>query len=481
MLRLYNTLTREKEEFVPLQDGRAGLYTCGPTVYNFAHIGNFRTYIFEDVLRRYLKYKGFEVFQVMNITDIEDKIIRDSKAAGITIQEFTSGFTEAFFEDLDSLSIDRAEEYPRATDCIEEMVQIIEKLIERGHAYRSEGGIYFRISSFPEYGQLSGVDPAGIKAGARVASDEYEKEDVRDFALWKDRKEGEPSWPASFGEGRPGWHIECSAMSMRYLGSHFDIHTGGVDNIFPHHENEIAQSRGATGEPFVNYWLHSEHLIVDGEKMSKSKGNFYTLRDLTTRGFSPVAIRYLLLSVHYRKQLNFTLEGISHAGQAIGRLRDFLERMSGAGFPEGEDPELLAAAERGREGFEAAMDDDLNTAGALGALFQMVREGNTAADGGQLRQGNARQFAEQARRMDEVLGVLLPAAAEQDATFDEDLRRLVNERAAARMAKDFAKADIIRQELSDAGYELEDFRQEDGSVGTKVYSVGHPRLLVWTT
>jgi cysteinyl-tRNA synthetase len=481
MLRLYNTLSRKKEDFVPLEDGRAGLYTCGPTVYNYAHIGNFRTYIFEDVLRRYLKYRGFDVFQVMNITDIEDKIIRDSQAAGVTIAEFTSAYTDSFFEDLDSLNIERAEEYPRATDCVEDMVRIIEKLLERGHAYRSEGGIYFRISSFPEYGQLSGVDPAGIKTGARVASDEYEKEDVRDFALWKDRKEGEPSWPTAFGDGRPGWHIECSAMSMRYLGPHFDIHTGGVDNIFPHHENEIAQSRGATGEPFVNYWLHSEHLIVDGEKMSKSKGNFYTLRDLTALGFSPVAIRYLLLSVHYRKQLNFTLEGISHAGQAIGRLRDFLERMSGTGFPEGEDPEFTASVERGREGFEAAMDDDLNTAGALGALFQMVREGNAAADGGRLRQENARQFAAQARRMDDVLGVLRPAAAEQDASFGENLRRLVEERAVARTAKDFAKADIIRQELCDAGYELEDFRQDDGSVGTKVYSVGHPRLLVWTT
>ena len=480
MLRLYNTLSRKKEVFEPLKSGRAGLYTCGPTVYNYAHIGNFRTYIFEDVLRRYLKYRGFDVFQVMNITDIEDKIIRDAKAAGVSITEFTSGYTESFFEDLDSLNIERAEEYPRATDCVDDMVRIIEQLMERGHAYRSEGGIYFRISSFPEYGQLSGVDPSGIKAGARVASDEYEKEDVRDFALWKDRKEGEPSWSTSLGDGRPGWHIECSAMSMRYLGAHFDIHTGGVDNIFPHHENEIAQSRGATGGRFVNYWLHSEHLIVDGEKMSKSKGNFYTLRDLTDRGFSPVAIRYLLLSVHYRKPLNFTLEGISHAGQAIARLRDFLERMSGTSYPEGEDPELTAAATRGREGFEAALDDDLNTAGALGALFQMVREGNATTDEGRMRQANAERFAAAARRMDSVLGVLDPAAAEQDTAFGEELQRLVQERATARGDRDFAKADIIRQELCNAGYELEDFRQEDGSVGTKVYSVGHPRLLVWT-
>jgi cysteinyl-tRNA synthetase len=481
MLRLYNTLSREKEIFMPLTEQRVGIYTCGPTVYNYAHIGNFRTYIFEDILRRYLKYKGFDVFQVMNITDIEDKIIRDAKAAGVSIAEFTAGYTASFFEDLDSLNIERAEEYPRATDCVDDMVQIIELLLERGHAYRSEGGIYFRISSFPEYGRLSGVDPAGIMAGARVASDEYEKEDVRDFALWKDRKEGEPCWSTSLGDGRPGWHIECSAMSMRYLGAHFDIHTGGVDNIFPHHENEIAQSVGATGERFVNYWLHSEHLIVDGEKMSKSKGNFYTLRDLTGRGFSPVAIRYLLLSVHYRKQLNFTLEGISHAGQAIGRLRDFLERMRGSAYPAGDDRELSAAADRGREGFEAALNDDLNTAGALGALFQMVREGNAAADEGRMRQTNADRFAAEARRLDRILGVLEPAVAEQDSSLDSGLRRLVLERAAARAAKDFAKADIIRQELLDAGYELEDVRREDGSMGTKVYSVGHPRLLVWTT
>jgi cysteinyl-tRNA synthetase len=480
MLRLYNTLSRRKEEFKPLEEGRAGLYTCGPTVYNYAHIGNFRTYIFEDVLRRYLKYRGFDVFQVMNITDIEDKIIRDAKAAGQTIHEFTESYTQSFFEDLDSLNIERAEEYPRATDYIDEMVAIIEQLIERGHAYHSDGGVYFRISSFPEYGRLSGIDPAGIKAGARVASDEYEKEDVRDFALWKERKEGEPGWPTSLGEGRPGWHIECSAMSMKHLGSHFDIHTGGVDNIFPHHENEIAQSRGATGQSFVNYWLHSEHLIVDGEKMSKSKGNFYTLRDLTARGFSPVAIRYLLLSVHYRKQLNFTLEGISHAGQAIARLRDFLERVSDTGYPEGEDPDLTAAARRGREGFESAMDDDLNTAGALGALFQMVREANAAVDEGRMRRDNAEQFAALARRMDGVLGVLETADAEQGPEFGETLRRLVQERADARAGRDFAKADIIRQELLDAGYELEDFRKEDGSAGTKVYSVGHPRLHVWT-
>jgi len=480
MLRLYNTLSRRKEEFVPLQEGRVGLYTCGPTVYNFAHIGNFRTYVFEDVLRRYLKYRGFDVRQVMNITDIEDKIIRDAREAGVSIAEFTSGYTDSFFEDLDSLGIERAEEYPRATDCIDDMVTIIESLLERGHAYRSEGGIYYRITSFPDYGRLSGIDMAGIKPGARVASDEYEKEDARDFALWKDRKEGEPGWETSLGEGRPGWHIECSAMSMRYLGPHFDIHTGGVDNIFPHHENEIAQSVGATGERFVNYWLHSEHLIVDGEKMSKSKGNFYTLRDLTARGFAPVAIRYLLLSVHYRKQLNFTLEGISHAGQAIGRLRDFLERMSGGGYPAGEDAELTAAADRGREGFEAAMDDDLNTAGALGALFQMVREGNAAADDGRLKQANAERFAAEARAMDTVFGVLDPAATEQQSSFDQDLRRLVQERAAARAAKDFAKADIIRQELVAAGFELEDFRREDGTVGTKVYSTGHPRVLVWT-
>ncbi len=311
MLRFYNTLSNRKEPFVPLYPGKVLIYTCGPTVYDYAHIGNFRSYIFEDLLRRYLKFKGYQVTQVMNITDVDDKIIRASKAAGQDIGEFTKKYISAFFEDLDALGIERAEFYPRATEHIPEMVELIKKLQQKGFTYTTDGSIYFKLSSFPSYGKLSKIDLQGIKPGARMDLDEYEKEDVRDFVLWKGKKEGEPYWKTELGPGRPGWHIECSAMSMHYLGESFDIHAGGVDLIFPHHENEIAQSEAATSRQFVRYWLHCRHLIVEGEKMSKSKGNYYTLRDLLGKGYQPLAVRYLLLSAHYRRQLNFTKEGLT--------------------------------------------------------------------------------------------------------------------------------------------------------------------------
>ena len=294
-LRFYNTLSRQLEVFEPIEPGRVRMYTCGPTVYNFAHIGNLRTFLFEDILRRTLEFFGYEITQVMNITDLEDKIIRDSMAAGLSVREYTNRYIEAFFTDLETLRAERAEHYPRATDYIQQMAALVERLDEAGHAYTSEGSVYYRISSFPGYGSLSGVSLDGNIAGARVDSDEYDKEDARDFVLWKAAKEGEPSWETAVGTGRPGWHLECSTMALDLLGDTFDIHAGGVDLIFPHHENEIAQSEGATGHPFVRYWLHSEHLVVEGEKMAKSKGNYFTLRDLLEKSIDPVAVRYLLI------------------------------------------------------------------------------------------------------------------------------------------------------------------------------------------
>src|SRR5450759_709277 len=364
-LRLYNTLGRREEEFSPIEQRRVRLYTCGPTTYDTVHVGNLRTFVWEDVLRRALKRLGYDVTQVMNLTDIDDKTIRGAAREGLPLAEFTARYAEEFFRDLAILGVERAEHYPRATDHIPEMIAVIARLKARGHTYESDGSVWFRISTFPGYGRLSGVDLSQARPGERVPDDEYEKEDPKDFALWKAAKPGEPAWDSPFGRGRPGWHIECSAMSMKYLGEHFDIHTGAVDNIFPHHENEIAQSEGATGHPFVNFWLHAEHLIVDGEKMSKSKGNFYTLADLLEKGFSPRAIRYLLVSVPYRMKLNFTLDGLRGATSAVERLESLDVRLrenislkvktpeaAGGGFAE-----RVSAARRAA--FDA-LEDDLN-------------------------------------------------------------------------------------------------------------------------
>ena len=359
------------------------MYTCGPTVYDYAHIGNFRAYAWEDLLRRYLKARGYRVVHVMNITDVDDKTIRGARAAGVSLDQFTEKYIQAFFEDLDTLGIERAEHYPRATRHIPEMVDLVRRLMERGHAYESKGSIYFRLDSFPDYGKLANLDREGMIANFRVDSDEYEKSDVRDFVLWKARKEDEPYWDTSLGEGRPGWHVECSAMSMKYLGESFDIHTGGTDNIFPHHENEIAQSEAATGKRFVRTWMHCSHLVVNGEKMSKSKGNFFTLRDLIQRGCGARAVRYLLISQHYRKPLNFTLEGIAWAASNLNRLGDCVRRLAGS-LPSGRDEALARFTSGVRDRFYDAMDDDLNSATALGFLFELVREGNTASDRGTL-------------------------------------------------------------------------------------------------
>jgi cysteinyl-tRNA synthetase len=326
MLKLHNTLTNADEEFHPLEEGVVRFYTCGPTVYDYAHIGNFRTFVFQDLLRRYLEHRNYRVIHVMNITDVDDKTIHNARAQGMTLRDYTAKYTEAFLADCKTLRIEMPGLMPRATDHIPEMVALIQKLEEKGYTYRKDGSIYFSIAHFPGYGRLSKADFSGAQAGARVDTDKYDKENARDFVLWKAKKEGEDFWETDIGPGRPGWHIECSAMSMKYLGETFDIHCGGVDLIFPHHENEIAQSESATGKPFVRYWVHPEFLIVEGEKMSKSKDNFFRLKDLLDQGHSPEAIRYLLLSVHYRKQLNFTMDGLRQAQSSIQRLEDFLLR-----------------------------------------------------------------------------------------------------------------------------------------------------------
>src|SRR2546425_3044302 len=387
-LRVYNTLSGRVEEFRPLEGNQVRIYTCGPTVYDYAHIGNYRTFVFQDILRRVLKYRGYEVRHVMNVTDVDDRTIRNARAAGLELRDYTAKFIEAFHVDRQLLCLETPEVIARATDHIDDMAALIQTLIDKGYAYRAEGSVYYRVEKFNEYGKLSKIDFSGIRPGARVDSDNYDKADARDFVLWKAAKEDEPFWNTPLGPGRPGWHIECSVMSMKYLGPTFDIHSGGSDLIFPHHENEIAQSEAATGKPFVRYWLHAEHLIVNGEKMSKSVGNFYTLRDLIANGHRPSAVRYLLASVPFRKPLNFTMDGLVQAQKSLERLRNFQDRLTRENFPPGEDEALRAKAESELEAMEEALDDNLNTAEALAAIFNLVLEGNTAMDQGRFRAGN---------------------------------------------------------------------------------------------
>ena len=454
MLKLTNTLTGSLEEFHPLDDNHVRMYTCGPTVYDFAHIGNFRTYVFEDLLRRWLKFKGYRLTHVMNITDIDDKTIRNSKAAEPSqLREYTAKFTEAFFEDCRTLLIERPDKIVQATDHIPAMVELIEQLVKKGHAYEKDGSYYFKISTFPAYGRLAKLDFDGMKLGASVDVDEYEKEDVRDFAVWKARKEGEPYWETTLGQGRPGWHIECSAMSMQYLGTPFDIHCGAVDNIFPHHENEIAQSECATGKPFVQVWLHGEHLIVNGEKMAKSKGNFFTLRDLLAKGFSPRAIRYTLAAVPYRTQLNFTFDSIQQSQSAIERLEDFRLRLESGHLPEGLDKSLEVAACSARQKFVEAMDDDLNTAQALGAVFEFVHTANVAMADGGLRTGNRNSIRSLFGDFQAIFAVLRESPIEM---LDSEIEGLMAERQRSRQERNFKRADQIRDELLARGIILED-------------------------
>jgi cysteinyl-tRNA synthetase len=460
-LRFFNTLGREVRDFAPLEAGHVRMYTCGPTVYNVAHIGNLRTFVFEDVLRRHLKAAGLRVTQIMNLTDVDDKTIRGAAQEGLPLLEFTARYADAFFRDLKRLNVEPAEKYPRATDHVPEMIALIERLRERGHTYESDGSVWFRISTFPGYGKLSRIDLSQMRRGERVAEDEYEKEDVRDFALWKGAKPGEPTWDSPFGPGRPGWHIECSAMSMKYLGERFDIHTGAVDNIFPHHENEIAQSEGATGHPFVEFWLHAEHLVVDGEKMSKSKGNFYLLDDVLARENNPAAVRYLFLSVPYRKKLNFTWEALGAAAAAVERIRSAAVRLDEVAAGAAQKPGSFPAAERSgklRSDFLAAMGDDLNTAEAQGVLFPFLREINAAIDDRSLDAEGARVARDAIAFTDRVFGVL-PAAPE---ILPAEIEAQIQARNEARKRRDFAEADRIRTDLTKRGIVL-----EDGPAGTR--------------
>jgi cysteinyl-tRNA synthetase len=458
-LRFYNTLTQELEEFHPLEDNTVRMYTCGPTVYNFVHIGNFRTFTFQDILRRWLRYRGYKLDHVMNVTDVDDKIIANAAKEQKSIEDYTAKYTKAFFEDAAMLRLEQPEHVAPATKHIDTMVKAIERLASAGHTYTNDGSTYFRISTFPEYGKLSHNDFSGIRSGARVDVDEYDKADARDFVLWKGRKNNEPYWETPFGAGRPGWHIECSAMAMSYLGETLDIHAGGVDLVFPHHENEIAQSESITGRPFARFWLHSEHLHIESQKMSKSLGNFYTLRDLLEMGYQPEAIRYLLASVPYRKKLNFTFEGLKAAAKSIERLRDFELRLASAKLPPGCNEEISERSKEAVRQFEQGLDDDLNTAEALAAVFEYVRAMNTALDEDQFQEENRWEAARVLEIFDSVFDVLKPTepgTQSKDELDDAQVEAYIGERNQAKKAKNFARADEIRKVLQDKGIVLED-------------------------
>lgn len=449
-LQFFNTLTRRKEEFVPINPPNVGMYTCGPTVYNYAHIGNFRAFVFEDLLRRYLEYKGYRVRHVMNITDVEDKIIRAVRETGRRREELTEFYTAEFLRDLDTLRIRRAHVMPRATESIPAIIELIARLIEKGHAYVSDdGSVYYSIRTFPEYGKLSHFKLDELRSTGRVQHDEYTRESVADFALWKawDEADGEVRWASPWGLGRPGWHIECSAMSMQHLGETFDIHCGGEDLIFPHHEDEIAQSEAATGKPFVRYWLHNAHLLVDGRKMSKSTGNFFTLRDLLAKGWTGREVRYALICGHYREPLNFTLEGMQAARAALQRWDEFLTKLqeTAGDCRTGPSPVGLVQA------FEAALDDDLNISAALGALFEHIRETNKRAVSAEEAAGMLAAW----QRFDEVLAFGIP----ERTVVPVEIQSLVEQRQAARRARDFARADALRAQLQQLGWVVEDTPQ----------------------
>ena len=477
-LQVFNTLSGRLEELKPLEDKRIRMYSCGPTVYDYGHIGNFRTFVFVDLFRRFLRQSGYHLDHVMNITDVDDKIIRNASAKGIGVREYSAKYEEAFFHDMQLLSLERPEHIARATEHIPEMTALISRLQHKGFAYRTDdGSYYYRITKFPEYGKLSKKDMRAISDGARVDVDEYEKDNVRDFALWKSPKPGEAKWETDIGSGRPGWHIECSAMALAYLGDTLDIHLGGEDLIFPHHENEIAQSEAATGKTFARYWMHVRFLLVEGQKMSKSLGNFYTLRDLMLKGHKASSIRYLLSSVPYQKQLNFTFEGLKQAANSVERLRNFKLRLDTANFSAGSNPEMRALAESTREKMTSALNDDINTAQALAAVFDMVREANAAADNGRLFRDDVPALKQTLQQFDSVFAVLKDddvektkhvlewartegkleeAAVTQPKLSDAEVNALLEQRQHARKSRDFAKADAIRKQLADAGIILED-------------------------
>jgi cysteinyl-tRNA synthetase len=461
MLQLHNTLTGRKEEFRPIEPGIVRLYTCGPTVWDYIHVGNFRTFLLYDLLRRHLRVSGYRVEHLINITDVDDRIIERSAAAGVSISEYTRPYEEAFLEDLRALRAQEVEGYPRATGHVEEMMVLIERLMEGGHAYEVDGDVYFRIASFPPYGALSHLDPAGLRTGARVATDKYEKESATDFALWKRAKAEDEragaAWEASFGRGRPGWHIECSAMAMKYLGETLDIHAGGIDLLFPHHENEIAQSEAATGRQFARYWVHAEHLTDGtGAKMSRSDGNFTTLRELEAAGHDPLAVRMFLLgNAHYRTPLRLTDEGLESAAAQLRRLREFADRVRRfEPGPRADDRELFQSAQDARDAYRAALDDDLNLPEGMGVVFELVREANGALDAGQVGPTAREELLGLLEDVDAHLDVL----REEEVTLDVAIERLIAEREEARRSRDFATADRIRDELRERGIVLEDSR-----------------------
>jgi cysteinyl-tRNA synthetase len=460
-MRLYNTLTRSEEPFAPAVDNTVRMYTCGLTVYARGHIGNFRTFVCVDVLRRALRYlHGYQVRQVMNFTDVDDRTIIGAQKAGMDLRAYTDQYIAMFREDAQALGLEEVEERPRATDeaNLRAMADLIKALERRGHTYTSDGSIYYKISTQPDYGKLARLDHDGMKPGARVDSDNYAKEDARDFVLWKATKPDEPTWNVVDPPGRPGWHLECSAMALRLLGdSPIDLHAGGIDLIFPHHENEIAQSEGATGKPFSRFWMHVEYLIVDEQKMSKSLGNTYTIPDVVAKGFRPSAVRFLLLSAHYRKQLNFTWASLSAAEESLRRLTDFLaraERVTAAGA-HADVAERVAAA---RKSFKDAIDDDLNTAAALGTVFELVRSLNSSIDAGQIGVDDVPTIREAFAEFDRVLGVvsLRQAEDEQPPVPVPEIEQLIEDRHAARRRRDFAAADRIRTDLAGRGVLLED-------------------------
>jgi len=460
MIRFHNTLSGKIEDFRPLRPGEVGLYTCGPTVYDYPHIGNYRAYIFEDILKRFLIFSGFKVTHVMNITDVDDKTIKGANALGVSLNEYTKKYIDAFFEDIKVLRILPADHYPRATEHIEDMVRMIKGLLDKGYAYFKDGSVYFNLARFPDYGKLSKINKEELKAGARVETDEYEKENVYDFVLWKKAKPGEPYWETEFGPGRPGWHIECSAMSTRYLGPTFDLHCGGIDNIFPHHENEIAQSEAYYGQKFVNYWLHCHHLVVNGEKMSKSKGNFFTLRNLLARQIDPVDLRFFLLSTHYRKMLNFTFDNLDQARAARQRIVDFVYELEHQPLPPKAENQAADAistlTDKALADFKASLADDLNISSALAAVFEFIREINSKLARNEISRPAADQVLTAIYEIDQVLAIL-PEKKEEE--LPADLLRKIEQREQARREKNFALADSIRQELLQQGIVLEDTRE----------------------
>jgi cysteinyl-tRNA synthetase len=456
-LKLYNTLTRKKEEFKPLKGKNVGFYSCGITSYDYPHLGNYRAYVFVDILKRYLMYKGYKVNHIMNITDVDDKTIKGSRRAGQSLKDFTAKYEKAFFEDMDALNIIPANNYPKATEHIKEMVDIVKTLLKKKMAYEgSDGSIYYEISKFKDYGKLANLNASKLKAGAsgRVDDDEYDKENVQDFALWKawDKNDGDVFWDKGISKGRPGWHLECSAMSMKYLGKTFDIHCGGIDLVFPHHQNEIAQSEGSTSKKFVNYWLHNEWLLVNGQKMSKSLGNFFTLRDVLGKGHSPVAVRYELLAAHYRQQLNFTFEGLEAANGAVERLNELIRKLGDVKDSGKKSVLVKKEISDAEEGFEKAMDDDLNVSEALAVVFEFVKSMNNHIDDGTLDKKGAVSVVSFLKKIDTVLGVMNFGSEK----LNDKVKKLIDKRESLRKEKKFDEADKIRDDLLKEGIKLDD-------------------------